>query len=330
MLSKLWLALGLAAFLLFGAPADAGADVGNACKAAKAKAAGRKALDLLKAFGKNMRIENPAKLERFISRAQSKFTAAFIKAETTGGCLTSDDAGAVEVEVDAFVEQVVAEVAPTGFVDNGDGTITDLWTVRMWEKKDDSGGIHDKDNTYSWAGCCQVDGVCIPYPNSQKCQPNAVAAAACSTQTGGAYGCAECSSGTCDVDPLGRGAITTIWDWLAADMNTPPGFAGYTDWRIPEVNKPGGAEELETLFLDACPGYPTPCVDPVFDTDCSPGCTIDTCSCTVPGTYWSSITSRNSPAGAHSAGFGSGKVWGFVTTKSYPNHIRAVRGPAPD
>jgi len=36
------------------------------------------------------------------------------------------------------------------FTDNGDGTITDTKTGLMWEKKDDSGGIHDKDNTYTW------------------------------------------------------------------------------------------------------------------------------------------------------------------------------------
>lgn len=36
------------------------------------------------------------------------------------------------------------------FTDNGDGTITDNVTGLMWEKKDDSGGIHDKDNDYTW------------------------------------------------------------------------------------------------------------------------------------------------------------------------------------
>ena len=38
------------------------------------------------------------------------------------------------------------------YTDNGDGTITDNCTGLMWEKKDDSGGLHDKDNTYSWSG----------------------------------------------------------------------------------------------------------------------------------------------------------------------------------
>jgi hypothetical protein len=36
------------------------------------------------------------------------------------------------------------------FTDNGDGTITDNLTGLMWEKQSDDGGIHDKDNTYTW------------------------------------------------------------------------------------------------------------------------------------------------------------------------------------
>jgi hypothetical protein len=41
---------------------------------------------------------------------------------------------------------------PLAFVDNGDGTITDLNTGLMWEKKGDAGGLHDKDNVYLWTG----------------------------------------------------------------------------------------------------------------------------------------------------------------------------------
>jgi hypothetical protein len=42
-------------------------------------------------------------------------------------------------------------VAP-GYVDNGDGTITDTKTGLMWEKKSDDGSIHDKDTWYTWSG----------------------------------------------------------------------------------------------------------------------------------------------------------------------------------
>ena len=37
------------------------------------------------------------------------------------------------------------------FVDNGDKTVKDNLTGLIWEKKDDSGGLHDKDNMYLWS-----------------------------------------------------------------------------------------------------------------------------------------------------------------------------------
>jgi hypothetical protein len=39
---------------------------------------------------------------------------------------------------------------PLSAMDNLDGTITDNATGLTWELKDDAGGIHDKDNVYSW------------------------------------------------------------------------------------------------------------------------------------------------------------------------------------
>lgn len=37
------------------------------------------------------------------------------------------------------------------FTDHGDGTVTDQLTGLMWEKKDDSGGVRDKDHTWTWS-----------------------------------------------------------------------------------------------------------------------------------------------------------------------------------
>jgi len=39
---------------------------------------------------------------------------------------------------------------PLAYMDNGDGTITDLNTGLMWEKKSDDSTIHDKDTLYTW------------------------------------------------------------------------------------------------------------------------------------------------------------------------------------
>src|SRR5947207_3644113 len=41
--------------------------------------------------------------------------------------------------------------APLTYVDNGDGTVTDVNTGLVWEKVSDDGTVHDKDNTYTWA-----------------------------------------------------------------------------------------------------------------------------------------------------------------------------------
>ena len=52
----------------------------------------------------------------------------------------------------------------TRFVDNGDGTVTDVQTGLMWEKKDDLGGIHDKDNFYTWSATGTVpDGTAFTF-----------------------------------------------------------------------------------------------------------------------------------------------------------------------
>ena len=45
------------------------------------------------------------------------------------------------------------------YTDNADQTVTDKLTGLVWEKKDDSGGVHDKGNAYSWStGTNKEDG----------------------------------------------------------------------------------------------------------------------------------------------------------------------------
>src|SRR6266513_2316543 len=41
--------------------------------------------------------------------------------------------------------------APLAYVDEGDGTVTDVNTWLVWEKLSDDGTVHDKDNVYTWA-----------------------------------------------------------------------------------------------------------------------------------------------------------------------------------
>jgi len=94
-------------------PADAGSNPEASCKSAKAKASGKKAADILKAFGNNEKKPEGARLATSISKARSKFTKAFLKEDSKGGCSTTGDADTIEAKVDSFVGDVLARLAPT-------------------------------------------------------------------------------------------------------------------------------------------------------------------------------------------------------------------------
>lgn len=155
--------------------------------------------------------------------------------------------------------------ATLSFTDNGDGTITDNNTGLMWEKKDDSGGLHDKDNNYVWSG---------------------------------------------------TGTQETIWDWLD-DVNAEgsAGFAGYNDWRIPNV------KELQTL---AHYGRVLPATSGVFNSNCVAGATVLTGSCTAGPIYVSSTTWARSPSMAWGVRIQDGSL--VASDKASGLYMRAVRG----
>jgi hypothetical protein len=117
---------------------------------------------------------------------------------------------------------------------------------------------------------------------------------------------------------------TTGYTWAdafnvkIAALNTPPCFAGYCDWRLPN------RRELESL-VDA--GRSAPAVDPVFHRHCTPGCTVTTCSCTQSEYYWSATSYQDPtlPGFAWNVDFNVGAVNGF--DKAIPAYfVRAVRG----
>jgi hypothetical protein len=135
--------IGLGTLLAVG-PARAGTDPAASCKAAKAKATGKKASSLMKAFGKNIKSPSPVRLAQSISKAESKFTKGFTKAESKGGCLTTADAGAIEAKVDALVADAIEDLGPTC----GNGV---------------AGGGEECDGADApdCPGLCQVDCTCI-------------------------------------------------------------------------------------------------------------------------------------------------------------------------
>jgi len=161
---------------------------------------------------------------------------------------------------------VVRAGVARSFTDNGDGTITDNVTGLMWEKKDDSGGIHDKDNTYTW------------------------------------------SSGTGNMDG-------TIQGGFLVPLNDGAGFAGYKDWRVPNIM------ELQTLVNF---GAVSPAAYPAFHAACVPGCKVTKCSCTPSDYYWSASTYPDGSTRAWYVDAGYGYVEG--NDKTSGNFVRAVRG----
>ena len=147
---------------------------------------------------------------------------------------------------------------PLAFVDNGDGTISDLNTGLMWEKKSDDESVHDHTQGYTWQEGVEVF---VPHLNRER-------------------------------------------------------FAGYGDWRLPNV------KELQSIVNY---GTEAPAVHPAFHTRCAPGCTIDTCSCTVRYSHLSSTTVADDPTRVWDIDFTSGDILTWGKTGSFAA-IRAVRG----
>lgn len=120
MSKQIALLLGLGVFLMAATAAHAVVPANLICKDKKLKETGKKSLKLLKAFGKNIKRSDEAKLGFDVSKADSKFSKGFSKAETKGdgttlrGCDTVGDAGAIELKVDAFVLQIIEQLSPSG------------------------------------------------------------------------------------------------------------------------------------------------------------------------------------------------------------------------
>jgi len=107
---------------------------------------------------------------------------------------------------------------------------------------------------------------------------------------------------------------TIVTTFLAA-LNGGGGFAGHTDWRIPNLNELESIRSLQNV---------NPAAYFAFNTGCVASCPVTSCSCTKSSNYWSSTTYQNSPAGAWFVHFVDGYL--FVSTKSATHYVRAVRG----
>ena len=274
------------------------------CEVAKLTAAAKKEACLANERAKDVKGRIPA-----YAGCSDAFTRAFTKAETKAGagvCPSEGDAAAIEALIHGCFADLSAALAgspnpssppcalpatgqttcwdsagrvipcagtgqdgdiqagaPLGYTDNGDGTITDIRTGLMWEKKSLEGttttNLHHRDRMYTWA------------------------------------------------DAFAE---------YVAGLNAGGGFAGYTDWRLPNI------KELQSIanYEDA-----NPSVSSAFNTECVASCTVLTCSCTASSAfYWSSSTSPGVPVNALGVHFSPFNVVHFE--KGNPAFVRAVRG----
>ena len=182
--------------------------------------------------------------------------------------VVSSSSSALATDVPARPEPTLSvEVAEKRFRDHGDGTVTDLHTGLMWEKKcSGCGGLHDVRKRLRWSG---------------------------------------------------NGRERTIWDWLdAVNGNGKAGFAGYSDWRIPNVTE---LMSIVDYGRSAPATYP-----PLAVPACSSGCTdLRICSCMDATEYWTATTFSDFPAHAWVVEFQLGVVDDRLKTNLH--RVRVVR-----
>ena len=177
------------------------------------------------------------------------------------------------------------------YIWNNDGTLIDVNTKLMWERKDMSGGIHDVRNKYDWLHSFLQHIFSL--------------------------------NNTCQNDETVDCSVNGDADCVNAGVGGVCGFAGYRDWRVPNAKEMQSIVDYSQNFPPVSMAFNYMCSD-----GCSMLGETG-CSCTEGYWFWTSTTYSGSPDYAwHLTNSGSIRNGVLIPqfTKGDDLSVRAVRG----
>ena len=322
------------------------------CQASKGKEAGKYALCRQRAEAKYAVSGNQEDLTKDLDMCARKLAVKWptLELRAGGACITSGDQAGIQNAVDKATANIATFLAG-GVLSECDA---DLQTCDVDRQACDADLQACRFESFINLRCCfnnqTLNSVC--QGDLARCQqaPHAATLQTGQTQCWDASGALMPCTGTGQDGELkqgvarayednGDGTITDpntglMWETLSDDgsihdkdnvytwanafskiasLNT-GGFGGYYDWRLPNRS------ELDSLVALNATGTSVPSA---FNTGCTAGCTIFSCSCTQAEAYWTSSTYQNNPQLAWFVYFVGGSVNAAYKTENI--YVRAVR-----